>query len=378
MRVRVAIFTESFLPAVNGVTHSVMRVLEYLRDEGHQAMVIAPASQGREPHEYAGFPVIPVAAVGLPGYQDVRVSGTTQLRLERLLEDFHPDVLHLAAPIALGHRAALAANWLNIPVVAIYQTDVPSYAARYGFAGAETLLWWRVRQIHSVATMTLAPSTYARNQLVQHHVPRVGLWARGVDSVRFDPAKRDEDWRRSIAPNGEKIIGCVGRLAVEKQIGDLQVLADLPDTRLVVVGDGPQRKELQAFLPNAHFTGQLTGDDLPRVMASMDVFVHPGELETFGQSIQEAMASGLPVVAPAKGGPIDLVNSSRTGWLYPPGDLASMRHHVRDLVGDDRKRAAFSREARLSVKDRTWRSLCDELLLHYREAIIDARTRASA
>lgn len=187
---RVAIFTESFLPAINGVTHSVMRVLEYLRDEGHQALVIAPADGGREPSEYAGFPVVPVAAVSLPGYHDVRVCGTSQLRLERLLEDFHPDVLHLAAPIALGHRAALAANWLGIPVVAIYQTDVPSYAARYGFAGAETLLWWRVRQIHSQATMTLAPSTASRSQLVSHHVPRVGLWGRGVDSVRFDPVDR--------------------------------------------------------------------------------------------------------------------------------------------------------------------------------------------
>lgn len=378
MCVRVAIFTESFLPSVNGVTHSIMRLLEYLRDEGHQAMVIAPASHGREPREYAGFPVIPVAAVGLPGYQDVRVSGASQLRLERLLEDFHPDVLHLAAPIALGHRAALAASWLHIPIVAIYQTDVPSYAARYGFAGAEALLWWRVRQIHSVATMTLAPSTYARTQLLQHHVPRVGLWARGVDAVRFDPAKRDQQLRALIAPNGEKIIGCVGRLAPEKQIGDLQVLADLPDTRLVVVGDGPARDELAACLPTAHFTGQLTGEELPRVMASMDVFVHPGELETFGQSIQEAMASGLPVVAPAKGGPIDLVNSSRTGWLYPPGDLASMRHHVHDLVGDDRKRAAFSREARLSVRDRSWRTLCDELIGHYGEAIADTRARARA
>lgn len=372
---RVAIFTESFLPAINGVTHSVMRVLEYLRDEGHQALVIAPASGGREPSEYAGFPVVPVAAVGLPGYHDVRVSGTTQLRLERLLEDFHPDVLHLAAPIALGHRAALAANWLGIPVVAIYQTDVPSYAARYGFAGAETLLWWRVRQIHSQATMTLAPSTASRSQLVRHNVPRVGLWGRGVDSVRFDPAKRDEQWRHSVAPNGERIIGCVGRLAPEKQVGDLQVLADLPDTKLVIVGGGPLRADLEAFLPTAHFTGQLTGEDLPRVMASMDVFVHPGELETFGQSIQEAMASGLPVIAPAKGGPIDLVNSSRTGWLYRPGDLASMRRHVRDLLGDDRKRAAFATEARLSVLDRTWHRLCDDLMGHYGEAIAEVASR---
>lgn len=375
---RVAILTESFLPAVNGVTHSVLRVLEHLRQHGHQAIVMAPADHDRVPEQYAGFPVVPITAVGLPGYQEVRVSSTTQLRLERILEDFHPDVLHLASPIALGHRAALAANRLGIPIVAIYQTDIPSYAARYGFPGLESLLWRRVRQIHSLAAMTLAPSSASRHQLLAHHVPRVGLWARGVDSARFHPAKRDEAWRRRIAPGGERLIGCVGRLAPEKQVGDLQALADLPDTRLVVVGDGPQRAELERFLPHAHFTGQLTGQDLPRVMASMDLFVHPGELETFGQSIQEAMASGLPVIAPASGGPIDLVDSSRTGWLYAPGDLATMRRHVRDLLGDDRKRAAFSANARSAVQDRTWERLCADLVGHYREAILDSRTRAYA
>lgn len=366
---RVAIVAESFLPAVNGVTHSVMRILEHLRDHGHEALVIAPAGVKTSPKSYAGFPVVTLPAVSWPGYPDIRLATTPQYRLERMLEDFAPDVVHLAAPIVLGHRAALAATWLDIPIVAIYQTDVPSYASSYGLGHTEALLWWRIRKLHSMATMTLAPSSAARNQLLEQGVPRVGLWGRGVDSVRFDPAKRDPAFRRQVAPHGERIIGYVGRLANEKRVDDLALLQNLPNTKLVIVGDGPKRADLERSLPHAHFTGQLTGEDLPRVMASFDIFVHPGELETFCQSIQEALASGVPAIAPAKGGPIDLINSSRTGWLYAPGDLAAMTSHVQDLLGDDRKRRAMGEAARKQVAHRTWTFMCNELLGCYLEAI---------
>jgi phosphatidylinositol alpha 1,6-mannosyltransferase len=117
------------------------------------------------------------------------------------------------------------------------------------------------------------------------------------------------------------------------------------------------------------FTGQLTGEDLPVALASLDLFVHTGELETFCQAIQEAKAAGLPVVAPRRGGPIDLIDQSRTGWLYRPGDLAAMRGHVVDLIGDDAKRSAFSTAARESVLGRTWEKVCAELVGHYRKAI---------
>lgn len=366
---RVAIVAESFLPAVNGVTHSVLRILEHLRDHGHEALVIAPAGVKASPKSYAGFPIVTLPAVSWPGYSDIRLATTPQYRLERMLEDFAPDVVHLAAPIVLGHRAALAATWLDIPIVAIYQTDVPSYASSYGLGHTEALLWWRIRKLHSMATMTLAPSSAARNQLLAQGVPRVGLWGRGVDSVRFDPAKRDVAFRHRVAPRGERIVGYVGRLANEKRVDDLASLQDLPHTKLVIVGDGPKRAELERSLPNAHFTGQLTGEDLPRVMASFDVFVHPGELETFCQSIQEALASGVPAIAPAKGGPIDLIDSSRTGWLYAPGDLSTMKGHVQDLLGDDRKRRAMGQAARKQVEHRTWTFMCNELLGCYQEAI---------
>jgi phosphatidylinositol alpha 1,6-mannosyltransferase len=137
----------------------------------------------------------------------------------------------------------------------------------------------------------------------------------------------------------------------------------------VVVGDGPQRAALEETLPDAAFTGFLGGEELARAVASFDLFVHPGEFETFCQTIQEAMASGVPVVATGRGGPLDLVENSRTGWLYEPGDLSAMRAHVLDLMGDDAKRRAFAAAAHASVQDRTWPALCQQLVRHYEEVI---------
>ncbi|WP_232548945.1 glycosyltransferase family 4 protein [Propioniciclava soli] len=372
---RVAILTESFLPEVNGVVNSVLRVLDHLVDHGHQVLLLAPDAPGA-PKDYRGVPVVGMTSVPLPGYQQVRLCATPQFVLEQTLAEFAPDVVHLASPINVGLRGALAADALGVASVAVYQTDVPGYAARYGVPALEALLWQRVRTTHTTATLTLAPSAASIAQLRGLGVTHLARWGRGVDADLFHPGRRDDALRASLAPAGRRIVGFVGRLAPEKQVADLAALADLPDTTSVVVGDGPERAALEAALPHAVFTGQLRGEELARTVASFDVFVTPGELETFGQTIQEAMASGVPAVAPASGGPVDLIDPSRTGWLYAPGDLAGLRAHVADLLGDDAKRRAMGEAARVAMEPRTWRGVCHQLVGHYRTALDLARERA--
>lgn len=366
--VRVALVAESFLPHMNGVTHSLLRIIDHLSERGDKVLVLAPRAADT-PRELSGFSVEGLPSFALPRYPNVRIATVTVGHIARSLRKFAPDVVHLASPFVLGLQAAHAAEQLGIPTVAIYQTDVPAYAARYGFPLAEPALWRQVQRIHQRATLNLAPSSYASAQLADHQIDRVRKWIRGVDSVRFSPAKRDAAWRTRIAPNGERIVGYVGRLAAEKQVEDLRVIATLPGVRLVIVGDGPLRGRLEQLLPSAHFTGFLGGDQLAQAMASFDVFVHPGELETFCQTIQEAMASGVPVVATGRGGPVDLVDSSRTGWLYTPGNLYELRERVADLAGDPAKRDAFAEAARATVRDRSWSAVCESLIGHYRDAI---------
>jgi phosphatidylinositol alpha 1,6-mannosyltransferase len=355
---------------MNGVTHSILRVLDHLQERGDEVMVIAPSTSDAEVSDVVkGAFVYRLPSVPLAGYTNVRVALGGVHRVKRILADYAPDVVHLASPFVLGWRAVQAAHQLGIPTVAIYQTEVPSYAARYGVPFLENWAWNRVDNIHVLATRTLVPSTFALNQLRGRGILRVDMWRRGVDTARFNPAKRSDAWRRSIAPEGERIIGYVGRLAIEKQVEDLAVLADVPSTRLVIVGDGPQRETLEAALPQATFTGFLGGEDLAQAVASFDLFVHPGEFETFCQTIQEAMASGVPVVATGRGGPLDLVENSRTGWLYEPGDLTELHNYVQDLMGDDAKRRAFGTAALASVQGRTWPVLSAELVRHYQEVI---------
>ncbi|MGK3648758.1 glycosyltransferase family 4 protein [Pseudarthrobacter enclensis] len=369
---RIAIVAESFLPLMNGVTHSILRVLDHLQERGDEVLVIAPsAHDGAAGDRVKGAEIHRLPAVPLAGYTNVRVAMGGVYRVKRILADYAPDVVHLASPFVLGWRAAQAAAQLGIPTVAVYQTEVPGYAARYGVPFLENWAWNRVENIHLLATRTLVPSTFALNQLRGRGIPRVRMWRRGVDTARFSPDRRDDGWRASIAPAGHRIIGYVGRLAVEKQVEDLAALTGIPDTTLVVVGDGPQGAALEQALPGAVFTGFLGGGDLARAVASFDLFVHPGEFETFCQTIQEAMASGVPVVATGRGGPLDLVENSRTGWLYEPGDLSALRGHILDLVGDDAKRRAFGTAAHASVQDRTWPALCGELVNHYMDVIAE-------
>ncbi|WP_416977777.1 glycosyltransferase family 4 protein [Streptomyces sp. T028] len=374
---RVVIVTESFPPDVNGVAHCALQTARHLVDRGHSPLVVAPATAaGTGPDACAPCPVVRVPSLPLPGYPQVRVALPSR-RVAAAMAEHRADVVHLASPFVLGVRGMAAAAKLGIPAVAVYQTDLAGYARTYMGIG-EATAWRRIRSVHAAADLTLAPSSAALHDLETHGIPRVKLWQRGVDTVRFRPEHRDETLRRELAPNGELIVGYVGRLAPEKQVELLSGVCGLDGVRVVVVGDGPSRAHLDEALPGAVFLGRRTGDDLARIFASLDVFVHTGPFETFCQTVQEAMASGVPVVAPAAGGPLDLVAHGRTGLLFPPRDATAVRDAVATLAADPALRTAYGDAGRATVEGRTWAAVGDQLIGHYGDVLAARRLVVAA
>lgn len=371
---RVLVVTESFLPQVNGVTNSVRRVLEHLAAEGHQAELIAPTG----PTTYAGFPVTHARGANLPFYADFRIGLESRRRLRAAMERFAPDVVHIASPATLGHQAAKAARSLGIPTVAIYQTDLVGFAERYGVPGGARAMESLTRRIHLGVDRTLAPSTASLEQLGRLGIDAVARWPRGVDQVLFDPSKRDEALHAELAPGGQRLVGYVGRLAPEKELELLVHLDRLPGVRLMLVGGGPEEARLRELLPGAAFLGVLHGEELARAYATLDVFVHTGRHETYCQSAQEALASGVPVVAPRAGGPVDVVEDRVAGFLYEPGDADELVAYVARLVERPLLRRRMGHAARHSVRDRTWQSVNELLVDHYRDVCAPTAGRRRA
>jgi len=375
---RVAVVTESFLPTVNGVTTSVGKVLEHLAAHGHEAMVIAPAAGA--PSRHAGFEVHQVPSIA---YRQFPV-GLPSPQVQRLIEAFAPDVLHAASPFLLGAQALTAAQRLGIPSVAIFQTDVAGYARRNRLGAATGIAWRLVRRVHERADLTLAPSSASIADLAAAGVPRVARWGRGVDLEAYHPrsaaAEGARRLRRRLAPDEQTVVGYVGRVAPEKRLERLAGLRGLAGVSIAVVGDGPAMPRVRAALTGmpVTFLGTLVGTELATAYGAFDVFVHPGTEETFGQTLQEAHASGLPVVAPRAGGPIDLVDSGVDGYLYEPDDDQGMRDPVGRLVAEPALRRRMGEAGRRRVLGRSWAAVCDELLAHYRAVITGAEARSEA
>lgn len=247
---RIAIVTESFLPQINGVTNTVCHVVDRLRETGHETLVIAP---GPGPGSYGPTPVVRVRSVPVPMYASFPM-GVPDRALGRALDDFQPDLLHVASPAFLGAWALMSARRRCIPSVAIFQTDLAGFVRQYPLVrsvpGLDQPIWMGMRWLHGMADRTLAPSMETLSQLRHARVPRVHRWGRGVDLSLFDPEMRDDALRSELAPHGELLVGYVGRLAAEKRVRRLADLADLPGVRLVIVGDGPEAPALRRLIPD--------------------------------------------------------------------------------------------------------------------------------
>lgn len=363
-----AVVTESFLPSLNGVTNSVVRVLETLKQRDFDAQIIAPTSPSPS---HLGFPVHSTVALPLLQFP-VAMPGPS---ISKVLDDFRPDVLHVASPFMLGAQALLWAQRRGVPSVAVYQTDLAGYLDRYRLAFARPAIDRMMANIHAPATVNLAPTPQSADYLRKLGIQNVHVWGRGVDADLFSPTRKTEpetqSLRKVLAPSGERLVGFVGRLAAEKQVHRLAELFDLPNTRFVVVGDGPERTRLEALFAgqSVSFLGKLTGLDLARAYAAMDVFVHFGTEETFGQTIQEAQATGLAVVAPGVGGPLHLIQNGETGLLADPtaspNSSGSYRALVGELLADSSSAVRIAEAARRAVQNKTWSANNQQLLDYY-------------
>lgn len=362
---RVALISETFLPDINGVTTTLCRLLEHLQVEGHETLLFAP--QGA-PNTYAGAEIVPLSGMPFPLYPEVKLT-PPQFGLTAHLRRFRPDLIHLVNPVILGAVVPYVARSLGLPLIASYHTDFEAYSKHYGLGFLKDLATYYLRWIHNHCRMTLCPSTATLRKLRLNGFRRLKVWGRGVDTQRFHPHHRSAVWRESVGVQpDETMLIYVGRLAREKRV-DLLVdaIRDLAGVRLVLVGDGPARGELQQRMRGlpVNFVGYLKGQDLATAYASADIFVFPSDTETFGQVVQEAMASGLPVVGARSGGTLDLIREGVNGQLFEPHVASDLRAQLRRLVANADARIAMGSAGRLVAENRSWPSVMRELMGHY-------------
>lgn len=363
----IGIVAESFWPRINGVSNSVLRSAKYLKSQGHDVTIIAAGqNQSEEPLDVE---VVRIASITVPSIHDYDLAITTKRQLEKIFKKKGFDLLHIASPFVLGEIALRAAKELNIPTVAVYQTDVTGFAKYYGYSSVSKFsdLW--LSHIHNLATLNLVPSKWAMTKLEELNVKNLSIWGRGVDTNAFNPKNRDLSLRLKWNDRADIFVGYVGRLAPEKNIEDLKYIPDSPRIQVVVIGDGPSRYKLEEDMPNAIFTGRLTGEQLNQAYASLDVLIAPGRNETFCQVAQEGLAAGLCVLAPAHGATQELIIPNETGFIYDNASDESFKNIFKELLINPKLLQSFSAKARTSVEHNTWENVCQQLISHYGNAL---------
>jgi len=375
---RVAVFTETFLPKIDGIVTIVCLLLDHLAKRGLDAVVVAPKA-GVE--AYRATPVIGVPGMRFPLYPEIRV-GPPTLGTYQQLKRFAPDVMHFIHPILIGTPGLLMAKRMHVPTVASFHLDVAKIAHHYHLGVVEPAVEWMTRTVFNAADARLAPSNLVKRDMERIGIRDVQLWRRGVDAERFNPRYRSDAMRCQMTDGHpeDTLLLYVGRVSAEKQIEQFRpVLEQVPGTRLAIVGDGPARAEMEkhfAGLP-VKFMGYLQGEALSQAYASADMFVFASALETFGLVVVEAMAAGLPVVASRVGGVRDVVEEGRTGYTFEVNDVAGLVEGVRRIASSRARIAEMGRAARAFAKTQSWDAMMDEVIDVYAGLVEDRRRPAA-
>ena len=368
---RVAIFTGNYNHIRDGVSLTLNRLVGFLEEKGVSVLVFGPTVD--EPAFEHNGEFVSVPSVPMPGRSEYRVTVGFPDSAQRRLREFDPNLVHLATPDLLGFRAMRWAQANEIQIVSSYHTHFTSYLKYYNMEMLEMLGWKFLVWFYSQCKHVYVPSPSMADELTKQGIEDgIRIWARGVYIDRFHPNKRDLDWRRSVGfEDDEKVVTFVSRLVWEK---DLQTFVDvakkLGDTiRPMIVGDGPAKKELEEMLPEAHFTGFITDDELYRAYASSDIFFFPSDTETFGNVTLEAMSSGLPCVVADATGSRSLVESGVNGYLAPPRDTREFARCIKEIASNEDLREKMGKAARQKATAYSWENVNQKLLDNYEEAL---------
>ena len=356
---RIACVTETYPPEINGVALTVARLVQGLRARQHCVRVVRPRQAGDAATPPADGDFL-VRGVPIPRYEGLKMGLPCTGRLVKLWKRERPDVVHIATEGPLGRSALLAAKALGLPVCSEFRTNFHAYSAHYGLGFMKKLILGYLRRFHNATQCTMVPTQALHDELAREGFRDLLTVARGVDTRRFDPARRSTALRAQWgASDDDLVVTCVGRLAPEKNLATLVAAFDAirrerPRARLVLVGDGPMRKDLQALCPDAVFAGQRTGEDLAAHYASADLFLFPSITETFGNVTTEAMASGLAVVAYDYAAAKRVIVDGENGALVPYNETAAFVATAARTASDLGNCRVFGGRARTSVMALDW------------------------
>jgi glycosyltransferase involved in cell wall biosynthesis len=369
--VKIAFFTETFLPKVDGIVTRLTRTIEHLVDAGDDVLVVCPEGA---PTEHAGARVVGVPAMPLPLYPELKLA-LPRPAVSDALDDFRPDLVHVVNPAVLGVGGIWLARTRGLPLVASYHTHLPKYLEHYGMGMLEPLLWELLKAAHNQAQLNLCTSTAMVDELSRKGIQHTALWQRGVDTHLFRPALRNQAMRQRLhgghADTGNLLL-YIGRLSAEKQIERLRpVLEAMPQASLALVGDGPHRQQLERVFEGtaSTFVGYLAGVELAAAYASADAFLFPSSTETLGLVLLEAMAAGCPVVGANRGGIPDIVTDGVNGCLYDPDQPQSLEAAVRRLLGNANQRRDLREAARLEAERWGWAAATAQLRGYYHQVL---------
>lgn len=378
---KVAYFTESLLPHVDGVSRTLAQLFGTLEAREVDFRVYAPFRPGPDV-SWSGR-VHRVPYIRFPLYPDYRISLPYGRAVRRNLDAFAPDLIHVVSPTPGAAWAQSYARRAGIPVVGSFHTHFVSYFGYYGVPRLAEVGWKILRRIYGRCEAVYVPSRSMIRELESHGMRKLELWSRGIDTRRFSPRFRDAALRAQAgADESTPIVLMVSRLVKEKDLADLVEMDRIlrargAEFRLVLVGEGPMREELERALPGAFFAGHQSGDALARWYASGDVFVFPSTTETFGNVVLEALASGIPAVVVDRGGPPDLIVEGENGWVAGANDPVDLARRVGMLLGDPQLRKHMGERGAEMARERDWSAINGRLLDDYQRVAEEFHGRSA-